>query len=228
MEALHQAPLIYPDSDGRPMSDHTAQYYWIVLLKENLEVCVSSFVGGDLLWYPVEGDPRTRAAPDVLVALGRPKGERGSYKQWEEGGTAPQVVFEVLSPGNTAREMNEKRRFYEAYGVSEYYVVDPDLDAPERAILEVWERKGERLRLADFDAAYTSPLLGVRFVRTDGKLTVYDPDGRPFLTTAQREAERAAIAAERDAVAAERDAVAAENARLRERLLALGLDPDAL
>jgi hypothetical protein len=40
------------------------------------------FVAMDLLWYPVEGNPRIRVAPDVLVALGRPKGHRGSYKQW--------------------------------------------------------------------------------------------------------------------------------------------------
>jgi hypothetical protein len=37
----------------------------------------------DLLWYPVRGQPRLRMAPDVLVALGRPKGYRGSYRQWE-------------------------------------------------------------------------------------------------------------------------------------------------
>ena len=58
------------------------------------------FVAGDLLWYPVEGDPKTRIAPDAMVVFGRPKGYRGSYKQWDEGGIAPQVVFEVLSPGN--------------------------------------------------------------------------------------------------------------------------------
>ena len=34
---------------------------------------------------------------------------------------APQVVFEVLSPGNTPAEMKRKRLFYERYGVKEYY-----------------------------------------------------------------------------------------------------------
>ena len=63
------------------------------------------FVAGDLLWYPVEGKPSIRTAPDVMVVFGRPKGDRGSYKQWEEDGIAPQVVFEVLSPGNRAGEM---------------------------------------------------------------------------------------------------------------------------
>jgi hypothetical protein len=36
------------------------------------------FVAMDLLWYPVKGKPKIRLAPDVLVALGRPKGPRRS------------------------------------------------------------------------------------------------------------------------------------------------------
>src|SRR3954467_1206344 len=47
------------------------------------------FVAGDLLSYPVEGDPLIRSAPDVLVVFGRPKGYRGSYKQWLGGEPRP-------------------------------------------------------------------------------------------------------------------------------------------
>ena len=101
--------IIYPDSDGQPMAENTLQFKWIVLIKEGLETLFhrdpNVFVAGDLLWYPVEGQPKIRQAPDVLVAIGRPKGERGSYMQWEEEGIAPQVVFEVLSPGNRFNEM---------------------------------------------------------------------------------------------------------------------------
>ena len=41
--------------------------------------------------------------------------------QWREEGLAPQVVFEVRSPGNPPAEMKRKRLFYERYGVEEYY-----------------------------------------------------------------------------------------------------------
>jgi Uma2 family endonuclease len=78
------------------------------------------FVAADLFWYPVEGHPEIRMAPDRMVALGCPKGHRGSYRQWEEGGMAPQVTWEILSPSNTRREMENKRQFYERYGVREY------------------------------------------------------------------------------------------------------------
>ncbi len=76
------------------------------------------FVAGDLLWYPVEGDNKTRQAPDVMVAFGRPKGERGSYQQWKENNIPPQVVFEILSPGNTPTEMTRKLLFYDRHGRS--------------------------------------------------------------------------------------------------------------
>ena len=83
-------------------------------------------MAGDLLWYPVQGKPKIRTAPDAMVAFGRPKGYRGSYKQWEEEGIAPQVVFEVLSPGNRPKDLVRKFRFYEQYGVEEFYLYDPE------------------------------------------------------------------------------------------------------
>lgn len=87
MTATQPAPgaTEYPDSDGRRMADNTQQYRWIVKVQGNLDV-----------WY--RGDPKKRRAPDVYVAFGRPKGDRGSYQVWNEGGVFPQVVFEVLSP----------------------------------------------------------------------------------------------------------------------------------
>ena len=66
------------------------------------------------MWYPVP-DRRMAGpiAPDVLVGFGRPKGRRGSYKQWEENGVAPQVVFEIRSPSKSVKEMEDKRDFYD-------------------------------------------------------------------------------------------------------------------
>jgi Uma2 family endonuclease len=227
-EALSRAPVDYPESDGRPMADNTLQFRWIAMLKGNLDALLPDFVAGDLLWYPVEGDNRIRVAPDVLVAQGRPKGERGSYQQWEEAGIAPQVVFEVLSPSNSIREMREKRAFYDRFGVDEYYVVDPEVE-----ILELYLRQGRHLLEVAFEGSFVSPRLGVRFTRQDERLSVALPDGKPFLTFEELklradalEAERDAAAAERDAAITRADAAEARAALLAERLRALGIDPD--
>jgi Uma2 family endonuclease len=115
--------IVYPESDGQPMADNTKQFEWIVFLKKNLDVLFADnpnvFVAGDLLWYPVKGMPQRRIAPDGMVVFGRLKGDRGSYQQWEEGNIAPQVVFEILSPGNRAGEMSRKLLFYDRHGVEE-------------------------------------------------------------------------------------------------------------
>ncbi len=106
--------VVYPGSDGKPMADNTLQYEWIVTIKGGLDVLFRNdpdvFVAGDLLWYSIQGDNRTRLAPDALVAFGRPKGYRGSYQQWQEDGIAPQVVFEVVSPGNSRAEYDRVYR----------------------------------------------------------------------------------------------------------------------
>jgi len=154
--------IIYPSSDGQPMADNTKQFRWIVVIQQNLEWLFAEddnvFVAGDLLWYPVEGDPKTRLAPDILLAFGRPKGDRGSYQQWQEDNISPQVVFEILSPGNRVKKMVEKLRFYERYRVEEYYIYDPD---GIKLTGLIYSETG--LVVIDQIHNWMSPRLGIRF-----------------------------------------------------------------
>lgn len=213
-------PVVYPERDGQPMSDNTLQFRWIVTIKENLELIFADnpdvFVAGDLLWYPIEGDNRTRRAPDAMVAFGRPKGDRGSYRQWEEGDIAPQVVFEILSPRNTLKEMTRKLHFYDDFGVEEYYIYDPDRNECTGLM-----RGESRLEVIDELDGWTSPRLGIRFELGEDELKLYRPDGSPFESLQQVQARLEAVQAERDAARAERD-------RLAEQLRALGVNPDDL
>ncbi len=111
------------------------------------------------------------------MAFGRPKGDRGSYQQWEENGIAPQVVFEVLSPGNTRQEMADKLAFYERYGVEEYYLYDPD-----HGRLQGWRRQVGRLVEIPQMRGWISPRLGVRFDLEGMDLCLTAPDGRRFVS----------------------------------------------
>ena len=173
--------VIYPDSDGKRMADNTLQFEWIVTIKEGLELYFRDrpdvFVAGDLLWYPVEGDNKTRLAPDALTAFGRPKGYRGSYRQWEEGGIAPQVVFEVLSPGNRKEEMRRKRQWYARYGVQEYYEFNPYLGH-----ISGWQcAQGEAVPIPKMEN-WTSPLLNITFSMEGLDLVLTAPDGARLLS----------------------------------------------
>ena len=171
----------YPDSDGLPMSDNTLQWYWMVLIKEGLELLFDDdpnvFVAGNLLWYPLEGDNRLRAAPDVMVVVGRPKGYRGSYQQWREGNQPPQVVFEILSPGNTPTELLKKIDFYDEHGVEEFYIYDPD-----RGTLRGYHRRdGEWVGITSMQN-WVSPRLQIRLRLEEGQLVVECPNGRQFVS----------------------------------------------
>jgi Uma2 family endonuclease len=173
--------VFYPETDGQPMAENTRQFRWIVTLAGNLSALFRDredvFVSGNQFWYPVEGEPEVRAAPDVYVVFGRPKGDRGSYKQWEEENVPLTVAFEVLSPGNTVTEMADKHAFYEEHGVEEYYVYDPDANR-----LHAYVRRGEALVRVRRVEGFASPRLGVRFDLSGPEMVVRYPDGRPFLT----------------------------------------------
>ncbi|MBE9214163.1 Uma2 family endonuclease [Plectonema cf. radiosum LEGE 06105] len=229
--------IIYPDSDGQPMADNTKQFQWIVTIKENLEILFASqpdvFVAGDLLWYPVLGET-TRQAPDVLVVFGRPKGDRGSYKQWLEENIPVQVVFEILSPGNTLKEMAKKLSFYERYGVEEYYIYDSDKND-----LNGWLRTQEsgqnRLEVIEEINTWVSPRLGIRFHLTPQTLEIYRPDGEKFLTSVelaqQREQERQRAEIERQRADNAETQLFEERQRYQDLLKKLqekGIDPEQL
>jgi Uma2 family endonuclease len=239
--------ILYPESDGQPMAENTLQFRWIVTIKEGLEAQYADdlnvFIAGDLFWYPVEGHPEIRTAPDILAVFGRPKEDRGSYLQWEEDGIAPQVVFEILSPGNRHGEMLRKFEFYERYGVEEYYIYDPDAGT-----LEGWLRDGDKLKQIAQMNGWISPRLRIRFQLIDGELRLYHPDESLFLTYTElakqweqaqerlalerKLAEQANQRAEQQRQRAEQEHQHAEQQRQRAeslaaQLRALGIDPQA-
>ncbi len=171
--------IIYPERDGNPMADNTVQFRWITTIKSNLDWLFAQdeqvFVAGDLLWYPIEGNNKKRQAPDVMVIFGRPKGDRGSYQQWKEDNIAPQVVFEILSPGNTQTEMNRKLLFYEHHGVEEYYIYNPNKNELSGLL-----RNEQQLEVIEEIDNWISPRLGIRFQLSESELIIYHPDGQPF------------------------------------------------
>ena len=210
--------VIYPESDGQPMADNTKQFRWIVTIKENLEILFASqsdvFIAGDLFWYPVEGNPNIKQAPDTLIVFGRPKVDRGSYKQFEEENIPPQVVFEILSPGNTTKEMAKKLLFYQRYGVEEYYIYDQDRNQIHRWI---------------------SPRLGIRFELTPQTLEIYRLDGYKFLTPVEldqiRTQERQRAEQERQAKEIALQQLEEERQRYQDlftRLQERGINPEQL
>lgn len=174
---------LYPDSDGQPMAENTLQYRWIVRLVTNLKHLLRdqvAFVAGDLLWYPVKvaAPPVPVQAPDVMVVLGRPAGNRGSYKQWQEDNIPPQVVFEIISPSNTMKEMTTKQMFYEEHGVLEMFFYEPETQ-------NFWGFTRQHpdqgfVLLTPLHLPWVSPTLQIRFELFDDGLAIFSPAGELF------------------------------------------------
>lgn len=216
--------LVYPESDGQPMADNTLQWEWIATIKGGLDVVFADipnvFVAGDLLWYPEEGNNKLRVAPDVLVAFGRPRGHRRSYLQWREDNIAPQVVFEILSQSNRGPVLLRKFRFYDSFGVEEYYIYDPD-----EGVLSGWIRRDGVLSEITEMKGWVSPRLDVRFEMEAAELRLFDSKGVPFVAYLEmnQRVERERERTEQERQRADQERQRAE--RLAAQLNALGVKP---
>ncbi|CAN2040200.1 hypothetical protein GMMP15_150002 [Candidatus Magnetomoraceae bacterium gMMP-15] len=73
--------------------------------------------------------------------------------------------------------MEKKRKWYEIYGVKEYYLYDP-----ERVDLKCWIRAKNKFRPVNNIQRWISPELKIRFELHD-ELIIYHSDGQKFLTT---------------------------------------------
>ena len=126
------APVEYPESDGKPMSETPIHWHATVdfahPLIDRYAVRPDAYVGSDMLWYWEEGNIDKRVSPDVFVALGPDKEpERRVWKVWEEG-VAADFVLEVTSRSTRGRDEGFKARLYERLGVTEYWQFDPTED----------------------------------------------------------------------------------------------------
>ena len=179
--------IVYPDDDGIEWGHTSWQTDWIVRLYGNLTWMYSkdpqAVVIARMNWYPVRGECKVYRTPNVMVVFGRSKCFRGSYIQWAEDNIPPQVVFEILPPEITAKELARMLKFYEEHGVEEYYVHDPHAEK-----LSVWIRDGSRLLEVPASPTFVSPRMGIRFESSpEHGLRVYTSEGRVFQTLAEFE-----------------------------------------
>jgi Uma2 family endonuclease len=95
--------------------------------------------------------PRTRLAPDFAIILG------DRHEELERATViplVPEIVVEVLSPGDQARRMHRKLKQYFDAGVKEVWVLDP-----ATATGEIWTAPSLTFRELATTDSLTSPLL---------------------------------------------------------------------
>ena len=72
------------------------------------------------LFYKRDSSDDTVVQPDIFIVCDKTKLGPESYRG------APDLIIEILSPSNTAIEMQRKFQLYREAGVREYWVVDPE------------------------------------------------------------------------------------------------------
>jgi Uma2 family endonuclease len=237
---LPQTPLaqrtevVYPSSDGEPLAEtsvHVDAIINAVIALRNYLEGQQAIVLADQFLYYVQGFPKLRVAPDVMVVFNVSPGARDNYKVWEEG-QVPAVVFEMTSAGTRDRDEGTKKDLYEGLGIPEYWQFDPKGEwIPEKL-------RGYRLR-DDLYVPITdgrSEPLGLRLVVEESLIGFYREDtGEKLLASAElvqalrqetlaRQEAEALLEQERQRAEQERDRAERLAAKLRE----LGEDPDRL
>ena len=215
MESITAAPtqIHYPESDGKPMGETDVHIDALIYLREALRDYFRDdpqmYVAGNMLLYYEEGNPAACVAPDVFVVQGVAKGERRTYRLWDEG-QPPAVVFEITSRGSRLEDLGTKRAVYAMLGVQEYFLYDP-LGEYLRPPLQGYRlQEGEYQRLLPGpEGQFVSQVLGLELRLENGCLRVFNPaTGERLLTPAE------ALVARRTAEA-ELEQLRAELVRLR-------------
>jgi Uma2 family endonuclease len=119
--------IFYPSSDGELVAETYVHLYVLLVtlevLKQYLDGQQAMVLGNQFVYYS-QGFPKLRVAPDVMVILNVPPGERDNYKIWQEGQT-PTVIFEMTSEATRKQDEGFKKMLYEQLGVQEYWLFDP-------------------------------------------------------------------------------------------------------
>ena len=214
-----------PDDIEYPEGNWIAQSLWhgdavrqaATALAHHFRERSDVLVGMELRMYYQHGNNEVWLQPDVQVVFGVSRGNRTSFRIWEEG-KAPDFVLEVASPSTAERDAEDKAREYARIGVGEYWRLDPQgtlMGTP----LEGYEAIGgeydpvQPVASTARERWLRSEVLGLelRSRRQDGAtvLVFRDPSTGEEFDGALEEAERRRRIAERDSQAARQEASAA-------------------
>ena len=161
-------------------------------------------VAMELVVYYQRDNNKVWLQPDVQVVFGVQRGNRSSFKVWEEG-RAPDFVLEVASPSTAEKDARHKAQEYARIGVREYWRLDPEGSMMETS-LEGWAANGGKyspvqpVASSDGGRQLRSRVLGLelRSQRQDGAtvLMFRDPRTGEEFDGALEEPERRRRAAE--------------------------------
>ena len=188
--------LVYPESDGEPMAE-TPKHQQVMtdcmdVLRSHFRRFVDVYIGGNMMLYYEEGNPRKSISPDVFMVRGLSKKELRIYKTWEQPPTLD-FVLEVASPSTYTRDFNEKMEIYaKILRVKEYCIYDPyhEID-PYFVAFRLVDEAYEEIPFVN--ARIPFEVLGLELGEHEGVLRLYDPVKSAWLFTSQERVAQAEV-----------------------------------
>ena len=146
-----------------------------------------AYLGMDMLVYDKEGDNTSCLAPDVFVTFDARGPVEKSYRIWIVG-KPPDVIWEFASDSTWQEDAKEKKQRYRQWGVSEYWLYDPQggLHDPRLQGFQLVRGRYRRLSAERRGAgllAVKSPLLGLEQHFDGQRLRLWDPVAKAYLRT---------------------------------------------
>ena len=208
----------YPESDGAPMGEtgyhvHAIAVFYDIL--KNFFAEQQVYVTADVFLYYEEGNPLAQCAPDLMVVNGIDGSyERRTFKIWEEK-AVPDLIIEIASKSSRLEDVGTKVALYEMLGVKHYLVFDPLKEFLPQQL------RGYKL----VDGAFVSVLPDASKCFPCEHVDLKIGFDRHELVAYQLSTGEKLLSYQEQKKAAQREAEKA--ARYREKLRALGIDPDA-
>ena len=185
--------IFYPESDGEPMAETDFHAKLLTDLRIALKMFFAEredvYVTGNIMFYYEEGEPKEVISPDVMVCFGIPKGNRTSYKTWEENDVVPSVVMEISSRGTWRKDRVEKRALYAMLGVKEYFIFNPLDVKSDFSFVALSLINGEYAAMEIKNGRAQSEVLNLELVVKNQTLRLFNPATNDFLKTTEELAE---------------------------------------
>ena len=233
--------IIYPSTDGEPVAE-TSVHLWamittLTVLDSYIQTLAQELglpperqgivLANQFMYYEM-GNPNKRVAPDVMVIPNVGAGGRDNYKIWEEH-QVPTVIFEITSESTRTNDQPGKKdgkfELYQKLGVQEYWLFDPKGEWIPEQLRGYQLTNGAYIAITDA----RSRVLGLRLTVEGSVIGHYrEATGEKLLPPNELIAQ---LVQERQArLEAQREAEyqRQEVARMRARMVALGLDPDGI
>ena len=157
----------------------------IIELIESLKIYYANqenvYVTGNIMFYYEEGVLEEVISPDVMIVFGVNNERRRVFKLWEE--KVPDVIIEIASHSTFKKDRTDKKELYEALGVREYFIFNPEFPKTLPSLI-AYRLKGDEFEQLKVEKnRVKSEVLNFELVDKGDWLRLFDLSKNEFVKT---------------------------------------------